>query len=275
MYEAYDFSDDFNTATTTDLLSIDQLFATASQSIAFIPTTPPPVYQHPLKGICTYPHKKGVPQRVHAFKLTSDILALHNYFLSKSLNTTPHKRIQALRNWLFYTIGINVGWRSSDICSYKWSDILDANGNVIDDLNHTSIESKTSKRRLFVYNTSAKQAIEFYLKATKLTPDPDSYVFPSQRPGKYPHMTYKGFLQILKPAAKACGITYNVGTYSLRKTFGYHYYKNTHDITTLQEIFNHSSPAITLRYIDIRDEEIKEAYEAANSVMPDDLDRYL
>jgi integrase len=40
-----------------------------------------------------------------------------------------------------------------------------------------------------------------------------------------------------------------VGTHTLRKTFGYHFYQQTKDVAMLQEIFNHSSPAITLKYI--------------------------
>ncbi|BDP82253.1 hypothetical protein EfmAA290_29290 (plasmid) [Enterococcus faecium] len=43
----------------------------------------------------------------------------------------------------------------------------------------------------------------------------------------------------------------DIGTHTLRKTFGYHYYKKTRDIATLMFIFNHSSQAITKRYIGI------------------------
>ncbi|OTZ71037.1 hypothetical protein BK767_17180 [Bacillus thuringiensis serovar kyushuensis] len=39
------------------------------------------------------------------------------------------------------------------------------------------------------------------------------------------------------------------------KTFGYWFYKQTKDIAMLQEILNHSTPQITLRYIGINKEE--------------------
>lgn len=45
-------------------------------------------------------------------------------------------------------------------------------------------------------------------------------------------------------------------THTLRKTFGYHYYKKPHDIVTLMLIFNHSSQAITKRYIGITEDKI-------------------
>ena len=41
----------------------------------------------------------------------------------------------------------------------------------------------------------------------------------------------------------------------MRKTFGYHYYKKTKDVAMLMDLFNHSSPAITLRYIGIRQDQ--------------------
>ncbi|WP_436242946.1 tyrosine-type recombinase/integrase [Paenibacillus sp. LjRoot56] len=42
-----------------------------------------------------------------------------------------------------------------------------------------------------------------------------------------------------------------MGTHTLRKTFGYFAYKAGTDIVLLQQIFNHSSPSVTLRYIGI------------------------
>ena len=47
----------------------------------------------------------------------------------------------------------------------------------------------------------------------------------------------------------------------MRKTFGYFHYKQYKDIALLQQIFNHSSPSISLRYIGIDQEEIDKSYE--------------
>ena len=43
----------------------------------------------------------------------------------------------------------------------------------------------------------------------------------------------------------------DIGTHTLRKTFGYHYYQKTRDIAGLMMIFNHSSEQVTKRYIGI------------------------
>lgn len=70
-------------------------------------------------------------------------------------------------------------------------------------------------------------------------------------------MAYK----ILREAADYVSLE-GIGTHTLRKTFGYHFYKQYKDPALLQEIFNHSSEDITLRYIgvnqDMMDKAIKD-----------------
>lgn len=55
-----------------------------------------------------------------------------------------------------------------------------------------------------------------------------------------------------------------IGTHTLRKTFGYHFYKKTKDVAMLQDIFNHSAPVVTKRYIGITQDEIDEAIDKFN-----------
>ena len=60
-----------------------------------------------------------------------------------------------------------------------------------------------------------------------------------------------GSLKFKEELAEKAGITSRIGTHTLRKTFGYHFYKEKKDIALLQSILNHSSPSVTLRYIGI------------------------
>lgn len=57
------------------------------------------------------------------------------------------------------------------------------------------------------------------------------------------------------------GLNIVVGTHTMRKTFGYHHYKQNKDVAMLQMIFNHSNPRTTLRYIGIAQDEIEESYK--------------
>ena len=69
--------------------------------------------------------------------------------------------------------------------------------------------------------------------------------------------------QVYRFINDVCGklnISVNVGTHTMRKTFGYHHYKLNNDVALLQKIFNHSSPSITMRYIGIAQEELDESY---------------
>ena len=43
---------------------------------------------------------------------------------------------------------------------------------------------------------------------------------------------------------------------SMRKTFGYHHYRKNQNVGILMELFNHSSPDITLGYIGFKQDEL-------------------
>ena len=54
---------------------------------------------------------------------------------------------------------------------------------------------------------------------------------------------------IFPKVIKACGIDFKFGLHSLRKTFGYMFYKNGGSLITLQKMYNHESPDVTLLYV--------------------------
>ena len=81
---------------------------------------------------------------------------------------------------------------------------------------------------------------------------PDAYLFTSQKGSKA--ISTMQVYRILTDAADYLGRD-DVGTHTMRKTFGYHHYKQLKDVAILQEIFNHAAPSITNRYIGIRQDE--------------------
>ena len=66
--------------------------------------------------------------------------------------------------------------------------------------------------------------------------------------------------RFINEACHEVGVQTRVGTHTMRKTFGYFYYKQYNDVVLLQRILNHSNPAVTLRYIGISQEEIDVSY---------------
>lgn len=157
---------------------------------------------------------------------------------------TPKRKELADRDVLLFLIGINTGLRVNDILKLKVGDVKGKDFFYI-------FEGKTKKKRA-VNIGMIRNEIDAFTENMK----PDEYLFQSQK-GNGPLTTTQVY-RILDDAADFLGRD-DVGTHTMRKTFGYHHYKKFKDVAMLQEIFNHSSPSITKRYIGIRQDEINES----------------
>ncbi len=145
---------------------------------------------------------------------------------------------QSLRNMVLFQCGIYTGLRISDILKFRVSDFRNK-----DEI--TLRETKTGKKRTFEINPILKKSIDQYISDM----EPEDYLIKS-RQGFNKSISAAMAWVILREAGKAVGID-NIGTHSMRKTFGFHYYQKTKDIETLKEIFNHSDSSVTKRYIGI------------------------
>ncbi len=166
------------------------------------------------------------------------------------------------RDLLMFTLGINAGLRISDILNMKWKDLLMKDGRIKDEVRVK--EKKTGKTKIFPLNGAVKRAIEAYIENSKNI-EYNSYVFLSRKKskeGKPQPISRVAAWQSINKYCKMAGIEQNVGTHTLRKTFGYHQYKNGTDIAMLQKMLNHSSPQVTLRYIGIEREKLNARYKA-------------
>ncbi|WP_103110646.1 site-specific integrase [Brevibacillus reuszeri] len=154
---------------------------------------------------------------------------------------------QSARNGFLLTFGINTGLRISDILPLKVADVKNKTHLVI-------TEKKTGKPKRFKINQTLREAIQSYITGL----DDDDFLFASEKRPK--PITRVRAYQILNGSARKIGLS-EIGTHSLRKSFGYHFYQRTRDIATLQLIFNHSHPAITLKYIGITQDLIDQAVD--------------
>ena len=68
----------------------------------------------------------------------------------------------------------------------------------------------------------------------------------------------------MKNAAKAVGIKDNVGTHSLRKTWGYHAWKKGFSPAIIMETLNHSNLTVMKRYLGIQQDDINDLYGSLN-----------
>ena len=156
------------------------------------------------------------------------------------------------RDCMLFTFGINCGLRVSDLLTLRVSDV--SGDHVI------VMEKKTGKINRFPINAKLRKALRKYTKDNNLTDD--DYLFPSRK-GENKPITRVQAWRVLNRAAEYLNLD-EIGTHTLRKTFGYHMYQKTHDVAMLQQMFNHSAPSITLRYIGInaemRDNAMKDFY---------------
>lgn len=179
---------------------------------------------------------------------------------------------QSTRNELLFILGINVGLRISDILKLKLSDLLKPNMKTVK--NYVIItENKTGKTKKFYIGDIVVKLIHAYLKEYPES-NLNCYVFRSRKGANSP-ITRQQAYRILNNAAEAVSlierdentniiISGEIGTHTLRKTFGYHAYQNGTSLELLMDIFNHSSKSQTLRYIGITEEQKKEVYLQSN-----------
>ncbi|MEK4141136.1 site-specific integrase [Paenibacillus sp. FSL L8-0323] len=145
-------------------------------------------------------------------------------------------RKQSERNYMLFIFGINTGLRIQDILKFRVRDVI---GEQI-----VMIEMKTRKRKFLQITKPLKREIKKYTADM----DKDDYLFPSRQGGKNKPIKRDMAYKIMKSAANEFGLV-DIGTHTLRKTFGYHMYQKTKDITLVQTILNHSDKSITMRYI--------------------------
>lgn len=157
------------------------------------------------------------------------------------------------RDYLMFLTGINSGMRVSDIVKLNVNDVRNSNGTMKEHI--TIIEKKTKKLKKFPLCNNLLVEMEKYTRNL----EQGEYLFKSRK-GKNKPITTTQAYRIIVNAGERVGIK-NIGTHTMRKTFGYHHYKKFKDIAILQEILNHSDPSITLRYIGINQDEINRAYK--------------
>lgn len=165
------------------------------------------------------------------------------------LITKMRKHLQD-RDRLLFILGINSGLRISDMLKLTVADVLGKDAVYLR-------EKKTGKEKKFPINKTIQKALKEYFG--NKVPSPDTMLFAS-REGENRAITRQTAHTILSTAGEDCNIPGIISCHTLRKTFGYHAYRQGISIGLLKEIFNHSSEAITMRYIGITQDEIDKVF---------------
>ncbi len=154
-------------------------------------------------------------------------------------------RQRSHRNYIMFCIGIYSGLRISDIVMLKVRDVK--NKDVI-----RLIEKKTGNHRVYPVPAPLKRALREYCEGMS----PDDYIVPNYRTNK-PLGRVQAW-RILRDVCQRFGLRH-IGTHTMRKTFGYHFYQQYGDVVMLMTIFGHTSESYTLRYIGVNKKMIDDA----------------
>lgn len=181
----------------------------------------------------------------------AELELLKNYYLNISPN---------LRNYALICTGINTALRISDIRLLKWKNVYDfTEKRFREHLN--LIEQKTGKQNCIAMNQSLIQAFSMYMESLK-TISPETYIFTGN--GRDTPISRSQAFRIIRDGARDVHLSQAVSCHSLRKTFGYHAWRNGVAPVVIMSIYNHSSFHITTRYLGIEQDDKDKAFMKLN-----------
>ena len=159
---------------------------------------------------------------------------------------------------LLIAIGVFTGLRISDLLQLRFSHF--ENADIL-----TVIEKKTGKTRRIKINPDLKSIVNRI--RNKMNPkEPDQFIF-LNRYGTKP--LDQSWINVnLKRIFKRYEIEIegNISSHMFRKTLGNRVLKlnnySGESVILLMELFSHSSPAITKKYLGIREKEILDVYDS-------------
>ena len=159
---------------------------------------------------------------------------------------------------LLIATGVYTGLRISDLLNIKYSDIMGKERLVV-------TEKKTNKRREIKINKDLRELVERIFQLQNIS-NSETYRF-INRFGTKP--IDKSYVNVqLKRIQRRYRIKLDAGfsTHTFRKTLGRRVLSvndnSEMSIYLLMELFGHSSPQITKRYLGIRQQEIFDVYDA-------------
>ena len=176
---------------------------------------------------------------VEPIRKTKDVKAI-----SRLLKSRP-------RDYLLWVMGINNGLRAKDLVRIRYSQVEGAKPRTVINI----VETKTGKSNVLVINKAVHKVLQAYL--AEVEPTPDGFLFKSRKGNS--HISSQSVGRMVRSWASAINLKGQYGAHTLRKTWGYHQ-RICHGagFEILCKRYNHSSPAITMRYLGIEDREVCE-----------------
>ncbi len=172
------------------------------------------------------------------------VRALTEYYLRKG----------QLRNYALIVLGLYTALRISDLLRLRWDDVYDFDSGRIR-VNFSIVEKKTKKAKTIALNNTAVGALTILAAKTAVR---GRAVIENRKTGKA--ISRIQAYRLIRAAAEALAFQTRVSCHSLRKTFGYHAWKSGVSPAVIMEIYNHSSLAVTRRYLGVTQDDKDAVY---------------
>ncbi len=149
------------------------------------------------------------------------------------------------RNYTIFKVGLVTMLRVSDLLVLRRSEIFNDDDSIKS--NAYTVDQKTGKRNI-LYLKPAIYDLTIYMKWLNENYPASEWLFPSsQHPEN--HVSIKQYYKVIRHVGDLLGIDY-LGTHTMRKTGAYRVYvQSNYDIGLVMSLLNHSSQAMTLRYL--------------------------
>src|SRR5699024_6298596 len=159
--------------------------------------------------------------------------------------TLLHNLREGRRNYTIFQVGKATLLRVSDVLALRRNEIYKTDGDI---KKNAYIRDKKTGKPNILYLKPVKQDLIDYFNWLNEKNIQSEWLFPSSRDYSR-HITEKQFYKVMAKTGDLLGINY-LGTHSMRKSGAYRVYTQTHyNIGLVMSLLNHSSEAMTLKYL--------------------------
>ncbi|MCL2085017.1 MAG: tyrosine-type recombinase/integrase [Oscillospiraceae bacterium] len=159
-----------------------------------------------------------------------------------------------LRNHVLIVLGVHTALRISDLLRLRWEDVYDFENSRVR-ASFDIVEKKTRKTKTVALNKAAVRALALLAVHTARG---GRLLIENPKTGKA--ISRIQAYRLIRAAAEALRLQNRVSCHSLRKTFGYHAWKSGVSPAVIMEIYNHSSLAVTRRYLGVTQDDKNAVY---------------
>jgi integrase/recombinase XerD len=220
-----------------------------------------------LKAFFNYLVKDGFLERsplagVEKLKQRKSIIQTFSLEQVETILATCEKTFAGVRDRAIILLLLDCGLRASELCDIGLDDVNWTEQTIL-------IRGKGDKERMVSYGQATRSALSQYLARRGELSTKDLFVSCYAEP-----INRHRLLAMMKERCAAAKISGpRCSPHTLRHAFAVHYLRNGGDVFSLQKILGHSDLAMTRRYVELSETDVREKhrmFSPADRLLPGD-----